>query len=94
MPRRQHCGKYERTPEIIERQREQLQVYWADPEIRRKHGAFTRIRMARPGVSEIISTATKAALARRRETRVMLSGPTEPSFPRCVSSEDRSGGAP
>jgi hypothetical protein len=61
------------SPDTIARLHVALSNYWADPDRRVQHGALTKRRMARPGVSERISERTKAALAdpevnaRRRE---------------------------
>jgi hypothetical protein len=49
--------RHAHTPEARARLSEKLKTYWADPEIRRRHGRITRARMARPGVSEKISAA-------------------------------------
>ena len=61
------------TPEAIARISAAVRQHWADADTRAGHGALTKRRMARPGVSERISERTKAALAdpevnaRRRE---------------------------
>jgi hypothetical protein len=60
------CGKYERTPETITLTRERLRSFWADPENRQRQSELTKARMSRPGVSDKISAATRAALAARR----------------------------
>ena len=60
------CGKYPRTPESIERTRERLRSFWADPANRQRQSQLTRARMGRPGVSEKISAATKNGIAMRR----------------------------
>jgi hypothetical protein len=68
MPRKGHCGRFVRTPELIARLRASAKAHWADPEVRRRHGALTRARMSRPGVSERISARTREALAKRSST--------------------------
>jgi hypothetical protein len=85
MPRLAHCGKYQRTPEIIERQRARLLAFWADPEIRRIHGDLTRKRMARP------SEKTKAAKACRDVSVRCVSIDQADKLQAC---SDRSGSAP
>lgn len=57
------CGKYERSPESVERQRQKQKAFWADPANKERQSRLTRARMAQPGVSEKISTRTSAALA-------------------------------
>ncbi len=62
MPRHGRCGKYQRTPEIVARQRDSAQAHWADPDARRRHSGLIKARIARPGISERISARTREAL--------------------------------
>jgi hypothetical protein len=63
MPREGHCGKYERTAETAARQRASAAAHWADPDVRRRHAEFVRMRMSRPEVRALISARTREALA-------------------------------
>jgi hypothetical protein len=55
------------SPATRERIRQSLVRHWSDIEVRVRHGAFIRFRMAAPEVRAKISTRTKMALAARRE---------------------------
>ena len=41
------CGKYERSPQTLERQRASARRFWSDPENRLRQSAITKAAMAR-----------------------------------------------
>lgn len=53
------------SPETVNRRREALKRYWADPAARQRQRALTKSRMAQPGISEKISERASAQARRK-----------------------------
>ena len=86
-------GRGHHTPEAIERIRAAQQRHWSDVAARERHGALTKRRMARPGVSERIAERTKAALAdpetRARQRAAIRSAMARPAVRARISDRTR-----